>query len=175
MAQRIESIDISIEELEHLVDCAGQGPLLPEGQRKLKAAVATLGVMARMLTDKDTTIRKLGELLTAFRTTEKTRNVLDPAGAEEPAPEGQAGTAGAKAERAPGKKGHGRNGPGAYTGAGKVSVAHPTLKRADRCPECKQGKVYPLSEPKSLVRIVGQAPVAATVYELEAWRCNLCG
>jgi len=35
--------------------------------------------------------------------------------------------------------------------------------------------VYPLCEPKSLVRIVGQAPVAATVYKLEALRCNLCG
>src|SRR5436189_3255258 len=64
MAQRIESLDVSIEELEQLVDCAGQGPLPPEGQRKLKAAVATLGVMAGMLADKDTTIRKLRELLT---------------------------------------------------------------------------------------------------------------
>ena len=59
MAQRIESIDVSIEELEQLVECAGHGPLPPEGQRKLKAAVATLGVMAAMLADKDTTIRKL--------------------------------------------------------------------------------------------------------------------
>src|SRR3989442_13646816 len=57
----------------------------------------------------------------------------------------------------------------------KVSVAHPTMKRADHCPGCKKGKLYPLSEPKSLIRIVGQAPVEATVYELEALRCNLCG
>ena len=42
MPQRIESLDVSIEELEQLVDCAGQGPLQPEGQRKLRAAVATL-------------------------------------------------------------------------------------------------------------------------------------
>jgi transposase len=183
MAQRIESIDVSIEELEQLVDCAGQGPLPPEGQRKLKAAVATLGVMAGMLADKDTTIRKLRELLTPSRKTEKTRKVLDPAGAEKPKPEPQAETAGAKAEvpplaqelKAHCKKGHGRKGSGAYTGARKVSVAHPIMKRADHCPGCKKGKVYPLSEPKSLVRIIGQAPVAATVYELEALRCNLCG
>lgn len=64
MPQRIESLDVSIEELEQLVDCAGQGPLQPEGHRKLKAAVATLGVMAGMLADKDTTIGKLRELLT---------------------------------------------------------------------------------------------------------------
>ena len=175
MAQRIESIDVSMEELEQLVDCAGKGPLPVEGQRKLKAAVATLGVMVEMLADKDTTIRKLRELLTTARTTEKTRKVLDPAGAEEPKLEGQAGTGSAKAQSATRKKGHGRNGPGTYTGARKVSVAHPTMKRADHCPECKQGKVYPRSEPRSLIRIVGQAPVEATVYDLEALRCNLCG
>src|SRR5258708_12932611 len=49
------------------------------------------------------------------------------------------------------------------------------MQRADHCRECKKGKVYPLSEPKSLIRIVGQAPVEATVYDLEALRCNLCG
>src|SRR5437667_8542508 len=106
MAQRIESLDVSIEELEQLVDCAGEGPLPLEGQKKLKAAVATLGVMAGMLADKDTTIRKLRELLMPTRTTEKTQKVLDSAGAEEPKPERK------PASR---KKGHGRNGPGAYT------------------------------------------------------------
>jgi hypothetical protein len=30
-------------------------------------------------------------------------------------------------------------------------------------------------EPKALVRIVGQAPLAATVFELERLRCNACG
>lgn len=175
MAQRIESIDVSIEELEQLVDCAGKAPLPPEGQRKLKAAVATLGVLAGMLADKDTTIRKLRQMLMPLRTTEKTGTVLKPAAAEEPKPEGQAQTSSSKAESASCKRGHGRHGPGAYTGARKVSLAHPTMKRADRCPGCEKGKVYPLSEPKSLVRIVGQAPVTATIYELEALRCNLCG
>ena len=39
----------------------------------------------------------------------------------------------------------------------------------------KKGKVYPQKEPRTLVRIVGQAPLAATVYELDRLRCNLCG
>ncbi len=164
MPQRIEALDVSIEELEQLVDCAGQSPLPPEGQRKLKAAVATLGVMAGMLADKDTTIRKLRELLTPTRTTEKTNKVLDSTGAEEPEPK--------PARR---KKGHGRNGPGAYTGARKVRVDHPAMKRAGHCPGCQKGKLYPLSEPKKLIRLIGQAPVEATVYELDALRCNLCG
>jgi len=37
------------------------------------------------------------------------------------------------------------------------------------------GKVYVQKEPKSLIRIVGQAPIQATVYNLERLRCNLCG
>ena len=165
MPQRIEALDVSIEELEQLVDCAGQGPLSLEGQRKLKAAVATLGVMAGMLADKDTTIGKLRELLTPTRTTEKTKKVLGSDAAEqEPQPK--------PASR---KKGHGRNGPGAYTGARKVRVAHPAMKRADHCPGCRKGKLYPLNEPKRLIRLIGQAPVEATVYELDALRCNLCG
>ena len=50
-----------------------------------------------------------------------------------------------------------------------------TLHSGDPCPGCEKGKVYPQKEPRTLVRIVGQAPLAATVYELDRLRCNLCG
>lgn len=162
MTRRIESIDCSIEELEQLVESAGQGPLPAEGQRKLKAAVGTLGVMAGMLADKDTTIQKLRELLLPARTSEKTRKVLERTGVEEAKPASR-------------KKGHGRHGAGAYTGARKVSVPHPVLQRADHCPECRKGKVYPQAQPQSVIRIIGRPPLEATVYELDALRCNLCG
>src|SRR5260370_42614276 len=36
-----------------------------------------------------------------------------------------------------------------------------------RCPKCQEGKVYAQRQPGLLVRIVGQAPLAATAYELE--------
>ncbi len=36
---RYETIDISLEELEQLVERTRVGPLTPEGQRKLKAAL----------------------------------------------------------------------------------------------------------------------------------------
>jgi transposase len=49
------------------------------------------------------------------------------------------------------------------------------LKHGDRCPECSRGNVYGQKEPKVLVRIVGQAPLAATVYSLERLRCGACG
>src|SRR5207302_3871430 len=133
--QRIESLDVSIEELEQLVDCAGQGPLPLEGQKKLKAAVATLGVMAGMLADKDTTIRKLRELLMPTRTTEKTKKVLDSVAAETP---------NAEPERKPTsrKKGHGRNGPGAYRSARKVR-ATPGNETRRSLSGVQEGKVVP--------------------------------
>ena len=71
--------------------------------------------------------------------------------------------------------GHGRNGADAYRAAEKVRVAHARLAHGDRCPDCARGNVYTQKEPKPLVRIVGQAPLAATVYELDRLRCNACG
>ena len=71
--------------------------------------------------------------------------------------------------------GHGRNGAEAFGGAQKVDIPHQNLKHGDRCPECGKGNVYGQKEPKVLVRIVGQAPLAATVYSLERLRCGACG
>jgi ribosomal protein S27AE len=56
-----------------------------------------------------------------------------------------------------------------------VEIAHQSLKHGDRWPECGEGNVYGQREPKLLVRIVGQAPLAATVYSLERLRCGACG
>ena len=71
--------------------------------------------------------------------------------------------------------GHGRNGAEAFGGARKVDIKHQKLTHGDRCPECGKGNVYGQKEPKVLVRIVGQAPLAATVYSLERLRCGACG
>ena len=165
MPPRIESIDVSVEELEQLVEAAGMGPLSAQGQQKLKAAVQTLGTIVEILVERDATIQQLRALLSVPRTTEKTRKVLDLAPAAEPPRD-------ATAKR---KLGHGRRAAAQYVGAEKVSVSHPDLQAADRCPECQKGKVYPLAEPKKLVRIVGRPPLQATVYELHTLRCNLCG
>ena len=71
--------------------------------------------------------------------------------------------------------GHGRNGAGAYERASRVHVPHACLASGDRCPDCECGKVYPQRDPGLLVRIKGQPPIDATVYELQRLRCNLCG
>ncbi len=76
---------------------------------------------------------------------------------------------------APPPPGHGRNGAEAFSGANRVEIKHQTLTHGDRCPECGQGNVYGQKEPKVLVRVTGQAPLAATVYSLERLRCGACG
>jgi hypothetical protein len=60
-------------------------------------------------------------------------------------------------------------------GARKVNIRHQKLTHGDRCPECGKGNVYGQKEPKVLVRIIGQAPLAATVYLLERLRCGAGG
>jgi hypothetical protein len=62
----------------------------------------------------------------------------------------------------------------AYRGAKKVAIRYVKLSHGDRRPECTRGNVY-VQKPKVLARIVDQAPLAATVYELERLRCNACG
>jgi transposase len=109
----------------------------------------------------------LDERLRPTRTTEKTRTVV-----EQPKLTENTGTRGGNGE-APASKGHGRNGAGAYTGARKV-VIPAKLACGDACPECARGRVYP-QRSKTLVRVVGQAPLDATVYEMERLRCNACG
>ena len=164
-----ETIDISIEELERVVDGARHQTLSNDDHRKLRAAVETLGEMARMLADKDATLRQLRQMLLKPATTEKTRAVLERAGIAADASKAVPPPAGTQP-----RKGHGRRPARAFVAAEKVAVPHPLLQPGDRCPECVKGKVYPLKEPALRVRIVGQAPVQATVYELARLRCNLC-
>ena len=72
-------------------------------------------------------------------------------------------------------KGHGRNGADDFPKAKHVQVALEGNASGEPCPHCPNGKVYPLKEPSPLLRIVGVAPIQATIYELERRRCNLCG
>jgi transposase len=69
---------------------------------------------------------------------------------------------------------HGRFPASAYTGAEKVEVALEWARSGMPCPECPNGKIYPLPEPKVIVRVTAVAPLKATVYRLARWRCNAC-
>ena len=145
-------IDVNLDELDQVLDGARQAPLSDADYGKLKDALHALAAM-----------------LARPRNTEKTSAVLPPSPVTE---------TGAGAQSAPSSSpspGHGRNGAEEFGDAQKIDIAHQTLKHGDRCPECGQGNVYGQKEPKVLVRIVGQAPLAASVYSLERLRCGACG
>src|SRR5688572_24817094 len=145
-------VDVNLEELDRMLDGARQTPLSEADYEKLKG-----------------TLHALAAMLVRSRNTEKTKAVLEESEGSKPGAgtEPDAGAAPAS--------GHGRNGAEAFGGAGKVEIAHQKLQHGDRCPECEKGNVYGQKEPKVLVRIVGQAPLAATVYSLERLRCGACG
>ena len=140
-------LNVDVEELDRVIYAAEDGPLSKSDCQKLK-----------------TTLHALVERLAQKRNTEKTNSVLEP--------KNSSSTEAESAE--PKSAGHGRNAASAFTGAEKVSVQHAQLKPGDPCPECREGRVYRQKEPKTLIRIVGQAPLKATVFEMERLRCNDC-
>jgi transposase len=72
-------------------------------------------------------------------------------------------------------KGHGRIPASAYPNAHVIPVGHEALHAGDVCPDCSCGKLHPLPEPARIVRIVGQAPLAAVCHDCERLRCGGCG
>ncbi len=175
MTLAIETLDVRMEDLEQLVERARQGAVSESEYETLKAVVHTLGHVAELLATHGTTLADLRRLLLAQQgTTEKTRTVLARAGIPSDAEHASADPSERPTPRdRPG--GHGRHGADAFTGARRVVVAHRHLKAGDHCPGCLKGKIYGHQPPARLVRLIGQAPIAATVYELEKLRCNLCG
>lgn len=144
-------IDVNVDELDRIIDTAMRGPLNEAEGHTLRVAV-----------------HAMAERLARRRNTEKTSAVLEPkttpAAVDRP-PEPE------KSLRA----GHGRNGADAFTGADRIAIAHATLLPGDSCPGCREGRVYRQKEPATLIRIIGQAPLKATVFEMERLRCNACG
>ena len=172
MNPRHQVMEVNFEELAELVGRARQGQPLGEADcQRLEWAIQALRYLIEQIGDQDATISRLRALL-AKPSTEKTSQGLEPAGIQTPPP--SSSPPNAKKKKKP-RSGHGRNGAATYQGAGRIKIAHSSLKAGDRCPECSKGKVYEQKEPALRIRVVGQAPLAATVYELERLRCNLCG
>ena len=165
----IQRIEVGMNELESLLERARTSPLDEKDCAKIRAVFETYLYLTDLLEDKATTIDRLRKILFGS-SSEKTRDVIPqtPVAPPAAAPDG--------AEPTPSKRpGHGRNGADAYHGAEKIPVPHESLKSGDQCSDCKKGKMYEVAQPGVLVRIVGQAPVQARVYELQKLRCNLCG
>jgi transposase len=178
----IKRIDVNMDEVQALLERA-KAVMEPEDYEKLEAIVETAVYLSQAVEDKQMTIKRLRQMLFGA-STEKTAAVIK----KEEEDEGESPPATHEHSRAPPeetdeedsetkqkRKGHGRNGADAYTGAEKIQVPHESLQPGNPCPECNKGKVYEMNKPGVLIRIVGQAPVQAKVYALQKLRCNLCG
>jgi transposase len=75
-------------------------------------------------------------------------------------------------ESEPKPKGHGKNGHDQYS-AEHISVPHPDLKEKDICPSCGVSRLYAYGV-AFVLRIFGQAPLQAKVFEREQLRCAGC-
>ena len=178
-----EIIEMTPAEFEELMRRAEQGAFEEGDHAKISGVLKAYLFVLDLLDKKSTSIDRLRKLLFGA-TTEKTADVVGRE-APTPAPNGdQAPNAGTDAsaptsatgeKKPPKKPGHGRNGAKDYPGATRVNVAHPSLKPGDVCPECGRGKAYEMADPGVLIRLIGQPPVAATIYVLQKLRCNLCG
>jgi transposase len=157
----------------------------PQPQYELLANVlGTFAYLMQQLQNAKMTLSRFRRMLFGKRT-ESTANLLKKIGN---GARGGSGQAGGTIESAPDdaaapptgddkepkkRKGHGRNGADAYPNAKVVEIGLPHLRAGDICPECIDGKVY-VSPPRIIVKMVGQAPLAATVYRLACLRCRLC-
>jgi transposase len=182
MKSAMARVELDTQDLAALLQRARQA-LSEEDYEKLKAAIDTLGYLTQLLERKNMSIQRLRQILFGAAT-EKTSKVLknehDAPGQEEPSTTEpihgaqQPSAVAAPNESTAPRPGHGRNGAHDYPGADKIRLEHPRLNSGDRCPECQLGKLYDVPAGQ-LVRITGQAPLHATVYELQKLRCNLCG
>jgi transposase len=193
-------IELDQQRLRTLIERAEKGALEPEDYPLVKSLALSYQELWNTLRDKNISIGRLRKLLFG-PSTEKTEQLGSqhetnagneppssvgeappPGGGNPPcAPEGEPCTSSIPAEPptekppAVKKPGHGRNGAEDYPGADRVRIRHASLQQGDGCPECGKGTLYRTGDPRVLIRLVGDAPIKATVYELEKLRCHLCG
>jgi hypothetical protein len=179
-------VEVNHAELQELLQRVEQA-LDEKDSTLIRAVFQSYLYVTDLVEDRNTSLRRLRQLLFGS-TTEKTAAVVgkadtpppdttstDAASTTVPADAAQTGAATADASGTkPARPGHGRNGVDAYAGAQRIHVPHPTLQAGDACPSCGKGTVYE-KVAGVLVRITGQAPLTATIYQLQKLRCHLCG
>ena len=186
MTKPPELVGATQEQIEELLALAKT--TFPAQQYELlEGVLATFVYMMRALQSAKTSLKRFRKMLFGA-STESARNLRkgasaggDPAPANDPPPAKSTPSAEAappavvepKAKPAKPRVGHGRNGADKYSNSPVVHIDLSNLKSGDQCPECQVGKVYN-APPKTLVRVVGQPPLAATIYKLQHVRCRLC-
>lgn len=174
-----ELVSATQEELDEILALTKK--TLPAKQYQLlEGVLGTFVYVMRALQNAKTSVKRFRQMLFGTKTESKHKLFKDLgiasaadgaplAGATTPTP----GDQGENPPPVPAKPGHGRISAQAYGDSPVVEIDPPNLKSGDQCPKCTQGKVYD-TPPKVVVKVVGQAPLAATVFKLRQLRCRLC-
>ncbi|MBP6483979.1 MAG: IS66 family transposase [Rhodoferax sp.] len=179
MKQRAELVSATQEELDEILTLAKT--TFPAKQYQLlERVLETFVYVMRALQNAKTSLKRFRQMLFGTKTESKHKLFKDlgiaSVGDEVPQSEATTPTPGDHGEnppRAPAKPGHGRNGAQAYSDSPVIEIDPPNLKPGDPCPKCSDGKVYD-TPPKTVVKVVGQSPLTATVFKLRQLRCRLC-
>lgn len=164
---KVEELDACLARVERVVE--------PADFTILRALLVAYHLVRQALSATRVSVARLKQLFFGSRS-EKSRDIISDGPGEGGGNAGKPpNTQGDGKNASPKRKGHGRNGAKAYPGAQRVPVPHPNFTRGCPCPdEHCTGKVYLLKKRGQALRIIGQAPLKATIYEPERWRCNLC-
>ncbi len=191
-------VELGMSELEEILRRVDAKQLQADDFETIRAVIESYVCLTHAVGDKNTTIRRLRQMLFGVKTEKTAAVVGSPLARDEkqagvsaasgletrttPGPEGDATTrlatsiaVGAQSDSQTPARGHGRNGADEYVGAEKIEVPYSSLAPGDPCPQCETGTVYDTGRPGVVVRLVGQAPVGAKVYCLQKLRCHLCG
>jgi len=164
---------LDVEETEAFLDRVKAHALENEDYDLIVGITEGYVRVTQALSEKEISISRLRSILFGA-STEKTAIVFRD---DTTPPEGEVDPAAAEDETGSPKrrKGHGRRGAEAYTGASRIPVPHESLKHGEACPCCGRGKVYKEAKPRLKIWVTGGPPLAADLYERETLRCNLCG
>jgi transposase len=181
MPTKHTTIEIDMKDLEDFLQRVEAKDIRADDYETIRTLGTAYIHLLELLKDKNTSLARLRKMLFGVKT-EKTQAVVggrnsqtSTADARPTVTASDAATASTTGIADPAPKGHGCNGAEDYTGAEKIVVPHQSLEAGDPCPECAKGTVYETGRPGVLVRITGQSPIQAKVYELQKLRCNLCG
>lgn len=184
-----EMIEVSSQQIQELRDRASSNMLRDEDTELMGRIFDSYIHLFQIVGDKNTTIARLRKLLFGASTEKASKLTDENDTPQEPsANDGETadndlsdaegggltdGADGAMTKDAP-SPGHGRYSADDYPSAKQVDIPHAQLCRGDNCPKCQRGTLYEKA-PSLFVRFVGQAPLQATAYRLQRFRCNLCG
>jgi len=174
--KKSQQINVSREDLEALMERVRDKNLLDSDTELIQSLIETLTCINDSMDGNTRTIKKLLQMIFGHKTEKKDNLFPEDQGKDDGNSEAST-TESSSQETEPKKRspGHGHLGADDYKGAKRICVNHESLKSGDICPTCQKGKVYPKKEFCTLVRFTGNAPLEATVYEIEKMRCHLSG